>query len=153
MMHAEIPSPEPLDPKRVRRIPRHFAWADHHLRDLLVRLTPEEIALLFFLHLAADRDGCSFWADATLARKLNLPEGVVVEARHGLLAKGFILYRYPLYQILPFSPVCCIEQGTGRRDPSARGHAQAGMSAVPSTAQACLPARPEAGAAGREVSP
>lgn len=91
----------PVDPSRVRTLPRHFAWADHRLRDRLAALAPVEIALLFFLHLVADRNGCSFWADSTIARKLGLKEGDVIEARYGLLGKGLIAYRYPLFQILP----------------------------------------------------
>lgn len=92
---------EPVDPARVRTLPPHFAWADHRLRDRLQDLALEEIALLFFLHLAADKTGCSFWADSTLAKRLGLKEGDVIQARYALLSRGFIAYRYPLYQILP----------------------------------------------------
>jgi hypothetical protein len=88
-------------PDRVRSLPPHFAWADHRLRDLLHKLTLEETALLFFLHLAANKKGCSFWADPTVAKKLGLREGEVIQARQGLLQKRFIAYRYPLYQLLP----------------------------------------------------
>jgi hypothetical protein len=91
---------EPVDPARVRRLPRHFAWVDHRLRDRLHALSLEEIALLFFLHLAADRHGCSFFSDPTLAKKLSLREGDVIQARHALIARGLIAYRYPLYQLL-----------------------------------------------------
>lgn len=99
--HNELPDRAPLDPQRVRQIPSHFSWADHRLRDRLAGLSLEEMALLFFLHLAADRNGCSFWADGTAARKLGLPEGEVIQARYSLVAKGLILYRFPLYQLLP----------------------------------------------------
>lgn len=92
---------EPVDPSRVRRLPRHFAWVDHRLRDRLAELTLEEIALLFFLHTAGDRQGLSFWADATIARRLGLKEGEIIQARYALVSKGLIAYRYPLYQILP----------------------------------------------------
>ena len=61
---------DPVDPSRVRTLPRHFAWIDHRLRDRLRALCLEEIALLVFLHLAADKSGLSFWSDATIARKL-----------------------------------------------------------------------------------
>ena len=87
-------------PTRVRTLPAHFAWVDHRLRERLRELSLEEIALLFFLHLAADKRGCSFWADATIAKKLGLREGDVVYARVGLVAKGLIAYRYPLSQLL-----------------------------------------------------
>lgn len=94
-------SREPVDPARVRALPRHFAWVDHRLRDRLDRLTLPEIALLFFLHLTADREGLSFWAESTIAKKLGLKEGDVIEARYGLLSKGLIAYRFPLFQLLP----------------------------------------------------
>lgn len=90
----------PVDPARVRTLPRHFAWVDHRLRDRLAALTLAEIALLFFLHLVADRTGCSFWAESTIAKKLGIKEGDVIEARYGLLSKGLIAYRYPLWQVL-----------------------------------------------------
>ena len=92
---------QPVDPTRLRTLPSHFAWIDHRLRARLRELSLEEIALLFFLHLAADRCGLSFWADATLARHLGLREGDVIQARFALVAKGLIAYRYPLYQLLP----------------------------------------------------
>jgi len=92
---------EPVDPTRVRTVPSHFAWLDHRLRDRLHELSLEAIALLVFLHLGADRTGCSFWADATIAKKLGVREGDVIQARYQLVAKGLIAYRYPLYQLLP----------------------------------------------------
>lgn len=95
-----MPEREPVLPDRVRALPRHFAWVDHRLRDRLAELTPVEISLLFFLHLVADRSGLSFWADSTIAKKLGLKEGDVIEARYGLVHKGLIAYRYPLFQIL-----------------------------------------------------
>jgi hypothetical protein len=91
----------PVDPARVRTIPKHFAWADHRLRERLKDLSLEETAVLFFLHLAADRNGCSFWSDSGLAKKLNLREGDVIQARFALVHRGLIAYRYPLFQILP----------------------------------------------------
>jgi hypothetical protein len=92
---------DPVDPTRVRTLPAHFAWIDHRLRDRLPELSLEEIALLLFLHLAADRTGCSFWADATIAKKLGLREGDVIQARYRRVAKGLVAYRYPLFQLLP----------------------------------------------------
>ena len=92
-----------VDPTRVRTLPAHFAWIDHRLRERLRELSLEETALLLFLHLAADRAGCSFWADATIAKKLGLREGDVLQARSRLVAKGLIAYRYPLYQLLPLT--------------------------------------------------
>lgn len=91
---------EPLDPSRLRKVPSHFAWVDHRVREHLPTLTLEEIALYFFLHLAADRYGLSFYADSTLARLLGVTEAQVAHARVGLGAKGLVTYRFPLYQLL-----------------------------------------------------
>jgi hypothetical protein len=101
MRYPPPPLAVPVDPTRVRTLPRHFAWVDHRLRARLRELSLEEIALLLFLHLAADRTGCSFWADATIGKQLRLREGEIVQARLGLVAKCLIAYRYPLYQLLP----------------------------------------------------
>lgn len=92
---------DPVSPERVRTLPAHFAWVDHRLRDHLARLSLEEIALLFFLHLAADKSGCSYWSDSAAAKRLGIATGQVTAARLGLVRKGFVAYRYPLYQILP----------------------------------------------------
>jgi len=93
----------PVDPTRVRTLPAHFAWVDHQLRDRLGTLTLEQIALLFFLHLAADKTGCSFWADSTIAKRLAVREGDIVAARVELVRNDLVAYRYPLYQILPIA--------------------------------------------------
>jgi hypothetical protein len=95
------PRPTPVDPTRVRTVPAHFAWIDHRLRDRLDELSLEAMALLLFLHLAADPTGCSFWADATIAQKLGLPAPAIVEARAELVAQGLIAYRAPRSQVLP----------------------------------------------------
>jgi hypothetical protein len=102
-MRASSALADPVDPDRMRTLPRHFAWVDHRLRDRLRDLSLEEIALVFFLHLAADKHGLSFWADATIARTLGLRDGDINQARSRLIAKGLIAYRYPLYQILALS--------------------------------------------------
>ena len=94
-IRLELPCPE-----GVRTLPRHFAWIDHRMREHLGRLTLEETALLFFLHLAADRFGCSYWSDPSIAKRLGLQAGAVTEARIGLVRKGIVAFRYPLYQIL-----------------------------------------------------
>jgi hypothetical protein len=94
-LRAAMPCPE-----RVRTLPRHFAWIDHRMREHVGRLTLQETALLFFLHLAADRFGCSYWSDPSIAKRLGLQAGEVTEARLGLVRKDLVAFRYPLYQIL-----------------------------------------------------
>jgi hypothetical protein len=97
------PTGEPVDPARIRVLTRPFAWIDVRLRERLHELSLEETALLFFLHIVADRQGLSFWADSTIAGKLGLKEGEVIQARYALVSRGLIAYRYPLFQLLPLS--------------------------------------------------
>jgi len=99
-MHRPHSDRQPLCPDRVRTLPRHFAWVDHRLRDHLAHLSLEEIALLFFLHLVADKLGCSWWSDPAAAKRLGIQTAEVTEARLSLVRKGLVAYRYPLYQIL-----------------------------------------------------
>ncbi len=100
MTSMRPPDRQPLDLGRLRQVPGHFAWVDHRVREHLPTLTLEEIALYFFLHVAADRYGLSFYADSTLARLLGMTESQVAHARVGLGAKELITYRFPLYQLL-----------------------------------------------------
>jgi hypothetical protein len=107
------PERAPVDPTRVRVFRHPFAWADVRLRERLAALSLEEIAVLFFLHLAADRNGCSFWSDAALARKVGLKEGDVIQARFRLVHRDLIAYRYPLFQILPLDAPASEAAGLG----------------------------------------
>jgi hypothetical protein len=50
--------------------------------------------------LVADREGMSFYADATIERWLTLPVGAVAQARGTLVRAQLIAYRAPLYQLL-----------------------------------------------------
>lgn len=90
----------PIDTARLRKLPPHFAWVDRRLRAWLPRLSWQEMALCLFLHLAADRNGLSFYADPTIARTLGMTESEVVHTRVALAAKGLIAYRFPFYQVL-----------------------------------------------------
>lgn len=52
-----------LAPKRLRNIPRSFAWIDHRMRSegLLKQMEPNDLGLYLFLTLAADKNGLSCW--------------------------------------------------------------------------------------------
>jgi hypothetical protein len=93
----------PIDPARVRRVPRSgFGWIDRrwiHER-WLERLEQEEILLYVFLALAGDKNGMSYWDLETIAERLALDVHRVESARHGLLQHGLILFRYPKWQII-----------------------------------------------------
>jgi hypothetical protein len=95
---------EPIDPARLRIVPRGgFSWIDRRfVREGFVdRLSGEAILLYFFLVAVSDARGLSFYADPTLAKILKLDQDDLTRARAFLLGAGLVLYRYPLYQVLP----------------------------------------------------
>lgn len=84
-----------LVPDRVRRPPRDgWSWIDRRfLREHAPRLSHEAIVLYFFLAAVSDKDGLSFYGDATIALRLRMSETVVVRAREELLASDLVAYR------------------------------------------------------------
>lgn len=81
---------------RLRRPPRSFAWLDHRLRSggFLSRLDPEEIALYFFLALAADRQGLSCWRLDRIEREMpcfDVP--ALRRARDGLVRADLLAFQ------------------------------------------------------------
>lgn len=96
------PRKQPIDPARIRTIPANFSWidrrfiGDHHVE----RLERDEILLYFFLVAVADREGLSFYADATIGALLKIPAAAVVRAREGLVARGLVAFAAPLTQVL-----------------------------------------------------
>ncbi len=97
MIHKQI-----LVPDRVRRPPREgWSWIDRRfLREQAPRLSHEAIVLYFFLAAVSDKDGLSFYGDASIALRLRMSEAVVVGARDELVAADLLAYRAPLAQVL-----------------------------------------------------
>ncbi len=85
---------------RIRTIPQSFAWLDHRLRleGHLSELTPFDITVYFFLVLAADAQGISYYRLETISRYLgHLPWAKIHSARERLIERGLIAFE-------PFSP-------------------------------------------------
>lgn len=97
MIHKRI-----LIPDRVRRPPTDgWSWIDRRfVRDFAPRLSREAIALYFFLAAVADKDGLSFYHDATVASRLRIGEDAVVRARDELVRRDLVAHRTPLTQVL-----------------------------------------------------
>lgn len=91
-----------LNPGRLRRIEGGFSFIPHRfLTDgFLAELTQPELVLYFFLVLAADRDGISFYSYNSLCRLLHLSLDHYIEARDGLIEKELIAFDGTLYQVL-----------------------------------------------------
>jgi hypothetical protein len=84
-----------LEPDRLRRPPRSFAWLDHRLRSegFLARMTAEELGLYCFLTLAADAQGLSCWRLDRIERALPFDTGSLHRARDGLIRAGLLAFR------------------------------------------------------------
>lgn len=87
---------------RVRRVPREgFSWIDRRfLREYGERLTGNAIVLYFFLAAVSDKQGLSFYSDASIAAYLRIREQTVVAAREELLTQDLVAYQHPLTQVL-----------------------------------------------------
>jgi len=91
-----------LLPDRVRRPPKDgWSWIDRRfVRDYAPRLSRDGILLYFFLAAVSDRDGLSFYREATVAVRLRINEAAVVAARDELVAMDLVACRAPLVQVL-----------------------------------------------------
>jgi len=97
MIHKQV-----LMADRVRRPPTDgWSWIDRRfVREHAPRLSQEAILLYFFLAAVSDKDGLSFYGDASIAVRLRMGEPVVVRARDELVAADLLAYRAPLAQVL-----------------------------------------------------
>ncbi|NOQ86959.1 MAG: hypothetical protein GQ554_08795 [Deltaproteobacteria bacterium] len=98
-----------LNPNRIRRIDGGFSFIPHRfLTDgFLAALDQQKILVYFFLVLAADRNGLSFYAYDAICSLLGLSVDEYIEARDGLMEKDLIAYDSTIFQVLdvPKKPV------------------------------------------------
>ena len=98
-----------LQPNRVRRIDGGFSFIPHRfLTDgFLSSLSQKEILLYFFLILASDRYGLSFYSYDAICSFLQISLDQYIEARDSLISKDLIAFDGTLFQVLdlPSQPV------------------------------------------------
>jgi hypothetical protein len=104
-----------LVPGRVRRPPPDgWSWIDRRfLREHAGRLSHEAIVLYFFLAAVSDKDGLSFYGDASIALRLRMGEAGVVAAWDELVAADLVAYRSPLAQVLSLPAARLQRRGGG----------------------------------------
>ncbi len=95
-----------LNPNRIRHIEGGFGFLPHRLLtdEFLAYMEQVEILLYFFLILAADRYGISFYSYDAICSLLRLSMDEYIEARDGLLKKDLIAFDGTLYQVLSLPP-------------------------------------------------
>ena len=91
-----------LSPDRVRYTGKSFCFIPHRFLTggFLQSLNPHELVLYFFLALASDRSGLSFYGDRTIYSMLGLSKDEYLMARCNLINKDLIKYDGTLYQVL-----------------------------------------------------
>lgn len=97
-----------LNHGRIRRIDGGFAFIPHRfLTDaFLSDLNPRQQQLYFFLVLAADRHGLSFYSYDSICNLLQMSVDQYIEARDDLIEKDLIAFDGSIFQVLdlPQSP-------------------------------------------------
>ena len=93
---------QPILTQRVRRIEGSFAFIIHRfLQDgFFASLTLNERSLYFFLVLAADRQGLSYYAYDKICTLNGISVDEYIEARDGLIKKDLIAFDGSLFQVL-----------------------------------------------------
>ena len=98
-----------LNPDRIRRIADGFSFIPHRfLTDgFLASLSQREILLYFFLVLASDRHGLSYYSYDKIYTLLQMGLDEYVDARNALIDKDLIEFDGTVFQVLdlPDSPV------------------------------------------------
>ena len=80
------------------------------------RCEPAALALYLFLVTVGDARGLSYYADATLERRLSLSQNALHQARESLIRVGLIAWRAPLYPMLSLDPPSRVDAAPRSRD-------------------------------------
>jgi hypothetical protein len=93
---------QPVDPKRVRTMPKQFGALDRQLvyRKHIRCMSTKQIALYVFLECVSDAAGLSFYSDERICEYLHFSLNGLRKARNGLVQGGFMLHSRPIYQLL-----------------------------------------------------
>jgi hypothetical protein len=100
---------------------RSYSIVDHELYHggYLHRLSHEALALYLFLVVVGDRDGRSFYGEATLRKLLRLDEAALDLARSALVGEGLIDVRKPYWWVKSLSrPGAAAEGRRGAKRPA-----------------------------------
>jgi len=107
----------PIIPHRVRSVPRQFSWVDHRLvrEGRIDNCSHSAAALYLFLVTVGDAKGISYYADASIMRRLSMDPSTLQQARDNLVHTGLIAWKKPLYQVLSLD-----EEKSAKSEPEAQ---------------------------------
>lgn len=115
-----------IDKGRIRRIDGGFAFIPHRFltSGFVSDLHPDQLLLYFFLVLAADRYGLSFYSYDKICSLLEMSLDQYVEARCALIKKDLIAFDGTVFQVLKLPPA---PKQSKRQHPSPRKQLASGM--------------------------
>jgi hypothetical protein len=95
-----------IEPEKRRTLAPPFAWVDRKFLfdGFLGYLSAKENLLYFFLVLAADRDGLSYYSYDKICQLLKFTMDDYIEAREGLVTKNLIAFDGHQFQVLALPP-------------------------------------------------
>lgn len=98
-----------LVPERTCKISGGFSFIQHRflLDGFLESLTMAELSLYFFLVIAGDRNGVSWYGYDRICSMLRMDLDMYLDARNGLIDKDFVAFDGHRFQVLslPEKPV------------------------------------------------
>jgi len=92
--------------ERVRQIKGGFSFIPHRFLTggFFISLNQPELLLYFFLILAADRNGLSYYSYERICESIDMDLDMYLWARDGLLNKDLIAFDNTVYQVLELPP-------------------------------------------------
>jgi len=120
-----------LNPDRIRRIEGGFSFIPHRfLTDgFLTSLNPHELLLYFFLVLAGDRNGVSFYSYDKICTLLQMNLERYIGARDNLIDKDLIACDGTIFQLLELPKKPIVESKSEPEPATESDHQQDMMSA------------------------
>ncbi len=91
-----------LDPQRIRRISGGFSFIPHRFLTggFVSSLAPEELLLYFFLVMAGDKNGLSYYSYDTICSLLKMPLETYLQARNALIKYDLLAFDGTIFQVL-----------------------------------------------------
>ena len=99
----------PIIAERVRKIRGGFCFVPHRFlhEGFFAGLSQNELLLYFFLVLAGDRSGVSFYGHDAICALLEFRNDTYLAARHGLVDKDLLAFDGRRFQILSLPAAPC----------------------------------------------
>lgn len=91
-----------LNTKRIRRINGGFSFIPHRFLSggFVAALAPEQLLLYFFLVIAGDRNGVSFYSYESICNLLQMQLDQYIQARNALIQYDLIAFDGTVFQVL-----------------------------------------------------